>query len=124
MVRPGRGTGWTAPEQVEHTKKRVGVGIEETTQPLYIPTGVLELCQEVPNFLIPAVQGAATSDEMNNDVSIKAEISVASHDMMHQHPRNPSAAKIHIRAPNIGINVLVAELGPGCLGTHTSCKTS
>ena len=47
---------------------------------------------------------------MNNDVPIKAEISVASHDMMHQHPRNPSAAKIHIRAPNIGINVLVAEL--------------
>ena len=60
-VPPGRGTGWTAPEQVEHSEEGVGVGVEETAQPLYIPTGVLELCQEVPDFLIPAVQGAATS---------------------------------------------------------------
>ena len=47
---------------------------------------------------------------MNNDVSIKAEISVAPHNMMHQHLRNPSTAEIHICVPNISINVLVAEL--------------
>ena len=47
---------------------------------------------------------------MNNDVSIKTEVSVAPHNMMHQYLRNPSTPEIHICVPNISINVLVAEL--------------
>ena len=47
---------------------------------------------------------------MNDDVSIKTQVCVAPHHVMHQHFRNLSTAEIHICVPDISINVLVAEL--------------
>ena len=47
---------------------------------------------------------------MNDDVSIKTQVCVAPHHVMHENLCDLATPEVHVGLPHIGVDVLVAEL--------------